>query len=79
MSKVAVITGTSTGLGISIAIQLAKSGYNVFATMRNLEKRAQLDAAAKEAGVELKVKQLDVVDNGSVKRCMRDPAANRED
>ena len=70
MSKVAVVTGSSTGLGISIAIQLAKSGYNVFATMRNLEKRAQLDAKANEAGVEINVRQLDVVDTGSVARCI---------
>ncbi|MDG3086217.1 SDR family oxidoreductase [Vibrio hannami] len=72
MSKVAVVTGTSTGLGISIAIQLAKSGYNVFATMRNLEKRAQLDAKAKEAGVDINVRQLDVVDTGSVDRCIEE-------
>lgn len=72
MSKVAVVTGTSTGLGISIAIQLAKSGYKVFATMRNLAKRDQLDTQVKEAGVDVNVMQLDVVDTDSVDRCIQD-------
>ena len=60
MTKVILITGTSTGLGISIAIQAAKVGHIVYATMRNLDKRAALDAEAKDAGVSLNVLRLDV-------------------
>lgn len=66
MSKVILITGTSTGLGISIAIQAALAGHTVYATMRNLEKREALDAAAQAAGVSLNVLQLDVQDADSV-------------
>ena len=66
MTKVILITGTSTGLGISIAIQAAKVGHIVYATMRNLDKRAALDAAAKDAGVSLNVLRLDVQDAKSV-------------
>ncbi len=66
MSKTILITGTSTGLGISLAIQAAKAGHTVYATMRNLGKRDALDTAAKEAGVTLNVIQLDVQNTDSV-------------
>lgn len=66
MSKVILITGTSTGLGIEIAIQAAGAGHTVYATMRNLAKRDALDSAAKEAGVSLSVLPLDVQDSASV-------------
>lgn len=66
MSKVILITGTSTGLGTSIAIQAAQAGHTVYATMRNLEKRDTLDVAAQAAGVSLNVLQLDVQDAESV-------------
>ncbi len=64
--KVILVTGCSTGLGIAIAVQLASRGHRVHATMRNLDKRAALDAAATAAGVSLVVSQLDVQDTASV-------------
>ncbi|MEO0504118.1 MAG: SDR family oxidoreductase, partial [Pseudomonadota bacterium] len=66
MTKSILITGTSSGLGIAIAVQAAKAGHSVYATMRNLAKRAALDAAADAAGVTLNVLSLDVQDNDSV-------------
>ncbi|GAA6209936.1 SDR family oxidoreductase [Cognatishimia sp. WU-CL00825] len=66
MSKVILITGTSTGLGITMSVQAAQAGHKVYATMRNLEKRTALDTAAAQAGVSIDVLQLDVQDNSSV-------------
>lgn len=66
MSKVVLITGTSTGLGVSLAVQAARAGHRVYATMRNLAKKDGLEAAAAEAGVSVKVLQLDVQDTASV-------------
>lgn len=60
MPKSILITGTSSGLGICLAVQAAKAGHDVFATMRNLTKRDALDKAAEQAGVKLTVLQLDV-------------------
>jgi NAD(P)-dependent dehydrogenase (short-subunit alcohol dehydrogenase family) len=60
MSKTILITGTSTGLGIALAVQAAAAGHTVYATMRDLSKRAALDAAATTAGVTLHVLPLDV-------------------
>lgn len=67
--KVAVVTGTSTGLGLHVAVMLAKQGFTTIATMRNLDKQ---DALLEEAAVQqvaIKVKQLDVQDSLSVERC----------
>ena len=66
MSKVVLVTGTSTGLGIAIAVQAAQAGHTVYATMRNTQKRDALDRAAEAAGVSLSVLQLDVQDTESV-------------
>jgi NAD(P)-dependent dehydrogenase (short-subunit alcohol dehydrogenase family) len=66
MSKVLLITGTSSGLGLSVAIQAAKAGHKVYATMRNLDKRAALDAAVTEAGVSVEVLELDVQKSGTI-------------
>jgi NAD(P)-dependent dehydrogenase (short-subunit alcohol dehydrogenase family) len=60
MKKIILITGTSSGLGVSIAVQAAKAGHTVYATMRDLSKRTALDQAAAAAGVKLSVLPLDV-------------------
>ena len=60
--KVAVITGTSSGFGLLTSIELAKAGYRVVATMRDLSKRKKLDQAAAAAGVsdQIDIRALDV-------------------
>lgn len=66
MTKIVLITGTSTGLGVATAVQAAQAGHTVYATMRNTQKRDMLDTAARAAGVSLNVLQLDVQDAASV-------------
>ena len=66
MKKVLLVTGASTGLGVAVAVEAAKRGYTVYATMRDTEKRAQLDEAAAEASVTLHVTQLDVTRTSEV-------------
>jgi len=72
MNKIAVITGTSSGLGSQIAVQMAQQGYKVYATMRNLAKKSPLEALAKKTGVSLQMKCLDVEDVKSIKRCIQE-------
>jgi len=69
---VAVITGCSSGVGLRLAVKLAKT-HKVYATMRNTNSRAALDAASKEAGVEanIVVEQLDVSQDNSVDACFK--------
>jgi len=44
-----LITGTSSGIGLATAVVLASRSWRVFATMRNLKKRGQLDQALRTA------------------------------
>jgi NAD(P)-dependent dehydrogenase (short-subunit alcohol dehydrogenase family) len=60
--KVALITGSSSGFGLLTSIELAKAGFRVVATMRDLGRRDRLDHAATAASVtgELDIRALDV-------------------
>ncbi len=68
-ARVALVTGTSSGIGLETAIELARAGFTVVATMRNLSKRAALDGAARAAQVALDVQSLDVTDAASITAC----------
>ncbi len=69
-----LITGTSSGFGLAIAVELAKRGWNVVATMRDLTKRSELDRALQsaEATQNVVVAQLDVTDTKSIDRAVAD-------
>src|SRR5919197_6216504 len=74
--KVAVVTGSSSGIGYATALELARSGYLTFATMRNTEKRGDLERAAKEEKLPLQVEQLDVTDSDSINAFMNKISAS---
>lgn len=65
-SKVVLITGTSSGIGLAAAVAAARAGWRVVATLRDPGRSGALRKAAEEAGVELDVRQLDVTDERSV-------------
>ncbi len=67
-----LITGTSSGFGLVTAVELARRGWRVFATMRNLGRRGPLEAALDKAGVRdhVDVSQLDVTDAASISACV---------
>jgi NAD(P)-dependent dehydrogenase (short-subunit alcohol dehydrogenase family) len=67
---VLLITGTSSGIGLSTAVAAAKSGYRTVATLRSPDSAGPLRAAAAEAGVELDVRTLDVTDQASIATCL---------
>ena len=69
-APVLLITGTSTGIGRATAVAAARAGHQVVATMRDLGRRHALDEAAREAGVDLDVQQLDVTDGASIDDCL---------
>jgi NAD(P)-dependent dehydrogenase (short-subunit alcohol dehydrogenase family) len=76
--KIAIVTGSSSGIGLLTVIELAKNGFKVVATMRDLERRARLDEAAASAQVtgQLDLRRLDVTDffaiPGFVEKVVRD-------
>ena len=68
MEKVALITGSSSGIGLLTAVTLARRGYRVVATMRDLKRSTVLVQSAKNAGVggNLAVSALDISDFDSI-------------
>lgn len=65
-TPVVLVTGTSTGIGLSTAVALADAGWTTIATMRDLGKADALRSAASEAGVALDIRSLDVTDHDDV-------------
>ena len=65
--KVALVTGSSSGIGFETSVILARAGFNTYASMRNLEKSKNITEIAKKEKIPLQVIQLDVNNDGSVK------------
>ena len=65
--KVAVITGSSSGIGLESALVLARNGYITYATMRTPEKDISIKEAVQNESLPIRVVQLDVTDDTSVK------------
>jgi NAD(P)-dependent dehydrogenase (short-subunit alcohol dehydrogenase family) len=63
---VAVVTGSSTGIGRETSLILAKEGFRTYATMRNLDKSSDIMSRATREDLALTVLQMDVDDNKSV-------------
>ncbi len=63
---VVLITGCSSGFGKLAAVEFARRGNAVFASMRNTTKSGPLLDAAKAAGLSVEVVALDVGDSTSV-------------
>jgi short-subunit dehydrogenase len=66
--KVAVITGSSTGIGYETALTLARNGFYTYATMRNLEGESEkkITNISKSENLPLQVIKLDVNNDKSV-------------
>jgi len=69
--KVAVVTGSSSGIGYETAIALARSGILTYATMRNLQKATNLESIRDKEMLPLKIQQLDVTDDASVNKAIQ--------
>ncbi|BCS34980.1 short-chain dehydrogenase/reductase [Luteitalea sp. TBR-22] len=65
-----LITGTSSGIGLSTALELARAGHSVIATMRNPAASPELAEIAAREGLPLQVRTLDVDDDESVRACV---------
>ena len=77
---VILITGTSTGFGRLMAETLARKGYTVFASMRNVAghnaiNSAELRHLAEAGDLSLHVIELDVTDDASVENGVNDVIA----
>ncbi|MFT5260940.1 MAG: NAD(P)-dependent dehydrogenase (short-subunit alcohol dehydrogenase family) [Candidatus Azotimanducaceae bacterium] len=65
--NIAVVTGTSTGIGFETTLHLARNGYKVFAGMRNTKKAQPLIDAAVAESLPIEIIEMDVTCNDSLK------------
>jgi NAD(P)-dependent dehydrogenase (short-subunit alcohol dehydrogenase family) len=65
---IALITGTSSGIGLATAVSLARGGHKVIATMRNLQRATELQKIISTEQLPITVADLDVNDDASVER-----------
>ena len=77
--KTVLITGTSSGIGKAASLHLARKGYRVYATMRNLDKADEILKISKEEKLNLEVLQLDVTEGESCeKSCYFSPRQRKK-
>ncbi len=68
---ISVVTGANSGIGRATAIHLAQQGHIVYGTVRSVEKATKLLSMSADAGVEIKLVELDVADDESVRAGFR--------
>lgn len=68
--KVAIVTGSSSGIGYATSLMLARKGFYTFASVRNIAKSASLESIANAERLPLKLIQLDITDDSSVKAAL---------
>ena len=66
MAKVAVVTGSSSGIGYETSLLFARNQFMTYATMRNLGKSDRLRDIVSKEKIPLNITQLDVNDDSSV-------------
>ena len=69
--KVAIVTGSSSGIGLETSVSLAQNGFLTYATMRNLDKSSIIKTAADNESLPIKVVQLNVADNRMINNAIQ--------
>jgi NAD(P)-dependent dehydrogenase (short-subunit alcohol dehydrogenase family) len=71
MEKIALVTGSSSGIGYETSLSLAREGYFTYATMRDLKKSDKIKKIAENENLPLKVIELDVDNEDSTENAIR--------
>ncbi len=69
---IALITGTSSGIGLATTVTLARAGHTVIATMRNLDSAGELSRLVVAGRLPVTTLALDVDDDTSVARAFEE-------
>jgi NAD(P)-dependent dehydrogenase (short-subunit alcohol dehydrogenase family) len=65
-TRIAVVTGSSSGIGFETSLMLARNGFQTYATMRDPNKGENIKSIATKENLPIHIEQLDVTDNKSV-------------
>jgi NAD(P)-dependent dehydrogenase (short-subunit alcohol dehydrogenase family) len=74
---VAVVTGSSSGIGYETSLLLAKNGFFTYATMRTPDKSNKINKSKQNKKLPLEILRLDVTDDKSVKEAIENIADER--
>lgn len=69
--KVAVVTGSSSGIGFETSLVLARDNFHTYATMRNPEKGAKMRTIQSGENLPIEIIQLDVTSDKSVSHAIQ--------
>jgi NAD(P)-dependent dehydrogenase (short-subunit alcohol dehydrogenase family) len=74
MTKVVVITGTNSGIGLDTALSFARAEYLVYAGMRDLKKGKDLLEKAEKESIQHRIHLfvIDVTSSESVEKAFQD-------
>jgi short-subunit dehydrogenase len=68
---IAVVTGSSTGIGFETSIFLARNGFYTYATMRDTRKNDKIEKIANKEKIPIKVLSMDVNNDDSVRNAIQ--------
>ncbi|MCE9653591.1 MAG: SDR family oxidoreductase [Nitrosarchaeum sp.] len=66
MEKVAIVTGSSSGMGYETSLALARDGFYTFATVRNPKKAEKILQVAKKEKLNIEIVELDMDNEKSI-------------
>lgn len=70
MDKVALVTGSSSGIGFETSLALAREGYYTYSTMRYVTKGNTIKDVAKKENLKIEVLELDVNKDETIRNCV---------
>jgi short-subunit dehydrogenase len=76
--KVAIVTGSSSGIGYATSLLLARNRFHTYATMRSIEKSADIQEIANKERLPLQVIQIDVNDDASIRNSIEKVGSENE-
>jgi len=69
--NVALVTGSSSGIGYETSLMLARNGFLTYATMRNLNKSGDIKATAAKENLPIRITQLNVTNDVSINNAVQ--------
>jgi NAD(P)-dependent dehydrogenase (short-subunit alcohol dehydrogenase family) len=70
MEGIALVTGSSTGIGFETCLALARNRFHTYATIRHLQKGGAIERVVNKESLPLSVIEMDVNDEDSVRRAV---------
>ena len=71
MERIALVTGSSSGIGLETTLALARDGYYTYASMRNIKKSGELEYVVKKESLPVEIIELDVDKEESIIAAVR--------